>query len=59
MFHPTAAFFAKRDIARGEELTFNYDPNKNKRWALQRRGEQAENGGVDCRCGAPRCRGNL
>jgi SET domain-containing protein len=30
MVFPAAAFFAARDIAKGEELTFNYDPQKNR-----------------------------
>jgi len=30
MAFPAAAFFAARDIAKGEEISFNYDPEKNK-----------------------------
>lgn len=55
MFHLTAAFFASRDIARGEELTFDYDPNKSKRWALKTRGDPGGQA-MPCQCGASRCR---
>ncbi len=39
-----AEFYARRDIARGEELSADY-------------GESHHNGKLACRCGAERCRG--
>ena len=41
-----AEFYALRDIARGEELTVDYE-------------ESHHNGKLPCRCGAPRCRGKI
>lgn len=58
MMFPTAAFFAQREIAKGEELTFNYDPQKNKGGA-KKRGKEATSDDVACHCGASRCRGTV
>lgn len=97
---PAAAFFASRDIARGEEITFNYD-TKNDGGKKKVRGlgvdvdetlgkddrsthrggrvhvlffahatlpnsttrpqgrDGSSTGGVQCYCGAKKCRGNL
>ncbi len=41
-----AEFYALRDIAKGEELTVDYE-------------ESHHEGRLACRCGAPRCRGRL
>ena len=41
-----AEFYALRDIARGEELTVDYE-------------ESHHNGKLPCRCGAPNCRGKI
>ena len=46
---PRLVFFARRDLAPGQELTYNY------------RFEEAEEGEarVECACGAPDCTGYL
>jgi uncharacterized protein len=41
-----AEFYALRDIAKGEELTVDYE-------------ESHHNGKLPCRCGAPNCRGKI
>ena len=41
-----AEFYALRDIARGEELTVDYE-------------DSHHNGRLPCRCGAPNCRGRI
>jgi uncharacterized protein len=41
-----AEFYARRDIARGEELTVDY-------------GESHHDGRLACRCGAANCRGSI
>lgn len=41
-----AEFYALRDIARGEELTVDYE-------------DSHHNGKLACRCGAPGCRGRI
>ena len=41
-----AEFYALRDIARGEELTVDYE-------------QSHHNGRLPCRCGAPNCRGRI
>jgi uncharacterized protein len=41
-----AEFYALRDIAKGEELTVDYE-------------DSHHNGKLPCRCGAPNCRGKI
>merc|ERR1712220_30467 len=43
--YPTVAFFTKRSIAVGEELTWTYDKG----------GGKKKKDGVRCLCGAPQC----
>ncbi|OQR71758.1 histone-lysine N-methyltransferase SUV39H2-like [Tropilaelaps mercedesae] len=45
---PRLAFFARRDIARYEELTFNY--------CMQTTGTVGTLTKVECKCGSPKCR---
>lgn len=55
VFDERVYIYARRDIERGEELTFDYQL----RPALDRRPPKHDTAAYRCGCGAPRCRGTM
>ena len=55
VFEERLYVYAMRDIARGEELTFDYHLSRALKGATKRGASAA----YPCRCGSPKCRGTM